>query len=125
MSASGPVITCLRSVAIEEVRKDRLGTLERHFTPSERAAVKGRAAPTVAGMLALKLAVRALSGRVGIREVPQTREIELGHESDGRPLVRVFPGWSGSGFGGSMFVSISHDQQNAWGVATLQQGEKV
>ena len=46
------------------------------------------------------------------------RAIVLDHGHDGEPRVRVFPPVEGR-----LFVSVSHDSVNAWGLAVFQGGD--
>lgn len=117
MSGNRTLRTCLRGVSLDHVRQDRDGLVDAHFTPEERLELEPRGDRSVAGRLALKMALRDLALEAGLPGAPETSQIVLGRGPEGEPRVLEFPDVPGI-----LRVSVTHDSISAWGVAALQEG---
>lgn len=77
---------------------ERKGFAEKIFTPSERAFLQTKKAPSAAGLFAAKeAAIKAVGG--GVKE---WQDIEITHSDAGAPLMTV------KGYSGTFWCSISH-----------------
>jgi len=103
----------LETLQVAAVEAGRRRIEEEHFSPTEVAAFGRRRAQSVAGALALKRALaRLLADTGGAPAAP--RDFELGHHPSGAPLLLAAP--AGVALA-SVFVSISHTRQWAYGLA--------
>ncbi len=101
----------------EAIKSERF--LQRVFTRSERdyALSKGNKAQTLAGVFAAKEAVAKLSGK-GLRGYIFT-DIEIAHTVSGAPYVIMSDKVRGL-FDGEISVSISHEKDYAFAVASYE-----
>ena len=113
------VHSSLERVSIDEVENnwERIG--QECFTAEERTALASRKAQTRAGFLAVKRALVALHAGVGEKPRFKEKEFVLTHNARGAPkLVRSpFKG------GGTIFLSISHTREQAYGLAALAEDD--
>ena len=108
-----PTASHLETIQVAEVEAGRGRIEAEHFSPAEIAALGSRRAQSVAGALALKRALaRLLADTGGAPAAP--RDFELGHHPSGAPLLLAAP--AGVALA-SVFVSISHTRQWAYGLA--------
>jgi phosphopantetheinyl transferase (holo-ACP synthase) len=77
---------------------------------------------TLAGIVCVKKAVRAALGSTGLRPAIGERDIVVGHDGPGRPVLLEMPRLA-HGMIDTLCVSLSHTKNHAWGCAVIQ-GDK-
>lgn len=112
----------LVEVSVRETAEARGELLARYFRPEEAAALRGRQARSVAGVLAVKRAVCALLG-----EATEARQVVIGYDERGAPrLISVGSLSRGDEFGTTpspwISISISHTRDRAYGCAAIDEG---
>jgi phosphopantetheinyl transferase (holo-ACP synthase) len=94
-----------------------------HCTETERAALAGRHVQSLAGTIALKAALVDLLSTVCPDLEIARRHVEIGHEPGGAPKVLRLPvplPTGADGSPGKLFVSVTHTNEHAIGLAVLE-----
>ena len=106
------VRTCLARIPLADVARE--GALAGDFTPIERTELEGRPDRTIAGRLALKIALVGLWAQLVPGQPVRPRDFVLRSDSSGAPRLRSFP----EGIPGlEVQVSIAHSADLAVGLA--------
>ena len=110
-----PIVSCLN---------DGDGCLAAFFTDDERHAAAGRRAQSLAGICAVKRALRTLCGSLCPGRTFKEKSFTIGHKDNGAPIVSGFPDFTANNrtYTGEHFsISISHTRTTAYGMAVVEE----
>jgi phosphopantetheinyl transferase (holo-ACP synthase) len=117
------VTSFLEIVSLASVKRARRGFMRRNFYPKETDRLNNAPLQTIAGMIALKRALKKLIAAVcGART--GAKEIVLSHDKNGAPRLVALAQKAGMPDKKNIRISISHSKTHAYGLAVLQQREK-
>ena len=117
---SHTLCACTARVALAHAARQRERWCARYFTTTEQEQYRDRGAASVAAALALKQAVAALYGDLGLAPPVTPRDIGVGHAASGAPrLTRLPPALRAarSRQHACVRVSMSHTRTHAYALA--------
>jgi phosphopantetheinyl transferase (holo-ACP synthase) len=117
------ITSFLEIVSLAGVKRAKSGIMRRNFSPKEKGRLINAPHQTIAGMLALKRALKKMIAAVcGART--GAKEIALSHDKNGAPRLVALAQKAGMPDKKNIRISVSHSKTHAYGLAMLQQKEK-
>jgi phosphopantetheinyl transferase (holo-ACP synthase) len=117
------ITSFLEIVSLAGVKRAKSGIMRRNFSLKETDRMFNAPVQTIAGMIALK---RALKKMIAVVYGASTgaKEIVLSHDKSGAPRLVALPQKAGMPEKKNIRVSVSHSKTHAYGLAVLQQRGK-
>jgi phosphopantetheinyl transferase (holo-ACP synthase) len=124
---SGTMIrSVIHTVPIGECDDNRKSVLADFFTPEEAREMRDRPEQSVAGVLAAKRALVSLCAAIDTKRLFDEKSFVILHKNNGAPSIIKIPAVSSGGrvlTKDNFFISITHNRNDACGLAAVQEPE--
>lgn len=108
----------LETVTISEIKKNKHKIADQYFTEAELDEFTDKHVQTLAGLYAVKIALKNLVNQKYPDCNISEKEIILTHNSDGAPSINEIISFDDEDLK-KFFISISHNSERAYGFAAI------
>lgn len=124
MKTGNTIHSMMQTISLAEFEDNLDIYIEKHFAEQERIELQQRPEQSIAGILAVKQALVSLCKSLDTQHTFTEKSFVISHKPDGAPVISQLPPC----FAGNhqytkeeFSISISHNRNNAYGLAAVQE----